>query len=374
MMKDYTPVKILVVDDNPKNIQVVGTILREAGYEVGFAFDGNQALDLLFNSKNYDLVLLDIKMPVLNGIEVCKEMQRDTVLQEIPVIFISASNEAESIILGFDSGGVDYITKPFNAKELLARVNTHVLLKRTSKELKNYALELEKLNATKDKFFSIIAHDLRNPFEGIMLVTRTLLRQMGSNSTEEIKNQVEMIATTAENGNNLLENLLVWSKSQTGHITYTPSKTRLDLLIHKCLKVVTPHSTAKNIKLTCTTDQDVMVNTDQDMFCHILRNLMTNAIKFTPENGSVIIRSQKVSGGISISVSDSGMGISESDLNRLFRIDGNVTSRRGTQNEKGSGLGLILCREFADKMGGTITVESEIEKGSRFTLFLPDLQ
>jgi len=371
MVKADTPVNILVVDDNPKNIQVIGTVLRESGYNVGFAFEGKQALDLLKDSNDYDLVLLDIKMPVMNGLEVCKIMQEDERLKEIPVIFLSASHETESIIKGFDTGAVDYVTKPFNAKELLARVHTHVQLKRSKLELKSYSKELEKVNATKDKFFSIIAHDLRNPFEGILLVTRTLIRNIDKYSREDLKSQAELIATTSENGGKLLENLLLWSRSQTGTIKYNPTIISLNGLINKCIKPISPLAEAKNLKLTFSCDKNLELKTDEDMFCHVLSNLLTNAIKFTPEPGSIKVIAKPVNGEVMISVIDTGIGISHSDMGCLFRIDGNITSRPGTKNEKGSGLGLILCREFVDKMGGKIGVESEPDKGSTFTFRLP---
>jgi len=365
------PVKILVVDDNPKNIQVIGTILREAKYEVGFALNGKQALNLLQDSSDYDLVLLDIKMPVLDGFETCKIMKKDERLKEIPVIFLSSFHETDNIITAFDTGGVDYVIKPFNAKELLARVNTHVQLKQRTLEVKNYARELEKVNATKDKFFSIIAHDLRNPYEGIILISKALLSHLPDCSTDELKRQIELIISATDSGNMLLENLLTWSRSQTGGIAFNPHKLTLEPVIHHCIDLIIARAKAKNITINYAPTAKITVKTDEDMFCHVLRNLLTNAIKFTNDPGIVTIHTQKTSGTIEVSVIDTGIGISESDKEQLFRIDGNICSRRGTQNETGSGLGLIICKEFADKMGGTIRVESEQGKGSKFTFTLP---
>jgi signal transduction histidine kinase len=364
--------KILVVDDNPKNIQVIGTILREAKYEVGFAMDGKQALDMLQDSPDYDLLLLDIRMPVLDGYEVCRIMKRDDRYKEIPVIFLSASHETENIITAFDTGGVDYVTKPFNANELLARVNTHLQLKQRTLEVRNYALELEKLNATKDKFFSIIAHDLRNPFEGILMITRPLLENLSSWSADELNKQIEMIISATESGNKLLENLLIWSRSQTGSIAFKPGDLYLESIILRCIDSIRAQAKAKNIRIDYNASTKIKVKTDESMFCHILRNLLTNAIKFTRNPGTVTILVEKITGAIAVSVIDTGIGISVSDKSRLFRIDGNICSRKGTQNETGSGLGLILCKEFLDRMGGTIHVESEQGKGSRFTFTLPE--
>jgi len=371
MDKADIPFKILIVDDNPKNIQVIGTLLREADYEVGFAMDGQQALYLLQANADYDLVLLDIKMPVLDGYETCRIMKKDDRLKEIPVIFLSASRDTENIVSGFDMGGVDYLTKPFNSKELLARVHTHLQLKQKTLEVKNYARELEKVNATKDKFFSIIAHDLRNPFAGILIVSKTILRKLSYISKDEIKSEVEMIYSATESAHKLLENLLIWARSQTGKIVYNPKDLPLEPMINQCIDSINVQAKAKNIRINYTSSSQITVKTDEVMFCHILVNLMTNAIKFTKDSGTVTVHTQKKSGAVEVSVIDTGIGISKKDKDNLFKIDGNIGSRPGTRNETGSGLGLILCQEFVDKMGGTIWVDSKQDKGSKFTFTLP---
>jgi two-component system, sensor histidine kinase and response regulator len=371
MQKAVKPFKILVVDDNTRNIQVIGTILREARYEVGFALDGKQAIDLLNDSGNYDLVLMDIRMPVMDGYEACSIMKKDERLKEIPVIFISASHETDNIISAFDTGGVDYVTKPFNAKELLARVNTHIELRQRTLEVKNYVIELEKLNATKDKFFSIIAHDLRNPFEGILMITRNLLSKLPAGSSDEVIVQLRMLESVADSGNKLLENLLIWSRAQTGSIAFNPGEIILESLVNRCIDSISTQAEAKNIRINYTSSGEIKVYTDEAMFLHVLRNLLTNAVKFTPRDGSVNILAEKSLKGVEVSVIDTGIGISKDDIDRLFKIDGNICSRTGTQNEAGSGLGLILCGEFVEKMGGAICAESEPGKGSRFTFTLP---
>jgi two-component system, sensor histidine kinase and response regulator len=366
-----TLAKILVVDDNPKNIQVIGTILRDANLEVGFALNGKQALELLQDSGDYDLVLLDIWMPVMNGYEVSKVMKNDEGLREIPIIFLSASHELENLVTAFAVGGVDYVTKPFNAMELLARVNTHLQLKKRTLEVKTYAQELEKLNATKDKFFSIIAHDLKNPFEGILLVTKGLLSNLDQYPADVIRDHMELIVSATESGHKLLENLLAWSRSQTGGLDYNPVEFGLAETIRRNISLVSPQAKAKNIRILFEPLSDTRISADEDMFCHILRNLLTNAIKFTAGPGTITIEVSNTPESLRISVTDSGIGISKEDQERLFRIDGKIRSRPGTSNETGSGLGLILCREFLNMMGGTISVDSEPGKGSRFTFTLP---
>jgi signal transduction histidine kinase len=371
MSKPRTPFKILVVDDNPKNIQLIISILHEVNYEIGFAMDGRQALEILAASPDYDLILLDIRMPFLDGFEVCKILRDDEKFSDIPIIFLSASHEIESIVNAFESGGVDYVMKPFNTKELLARVDTHLQLRQKTLEVKKIAKELEVLNQTKDKFFSIIAHDLRNPFEGILMMCRNLLSKLPSLSKEEVRFQIELIANASESGHKLLENLLLWSKSQTGAIVYKPVDLELGPTISYCSNAVRSLAEAKNIEIRHIPADGVIVRTDRDMLCHILHNLLTNAIKFTGNAGHITITTEIVPEGVEISVNDSGIGIPESDLAKLFDLDGNVASRPGTSQETGSGLGLILCREFAKKMGGKIRAESQEGKESRFTFMVP---
>ena len=185
--------KILVVDDNPKNIQVIGSLLREVGYSVGFAFDGQQALTLLNKTNDYDLVLLDVNMPVMNGFETCRAMRRNGNLMDIPVLFLTALNEINDVVSGFDAGGQDYITKPFNSEELLSRVKTHIELKHAKDQLKlvnqwleekvqertkelqqaNSKLEaanreLQALDKAKSDFLNIISHEINTPLNGIV--------------------------------------------------------------------------------------------------------------------------------------------------------------------------------------------------------------
>ncbi|HTX88724.1 MAG TPA: hybrid sensor histidine kinase/response regulator [Bacteroidales bacterium] len=372
MEKNNKLFRVLVVDDNPRNIQVIGSILKDSGYDVGFALNGSEALDMLSDSLDFDLVLLDIKMPGMDGFEVCSFMQQDERLKEIPVIFLSASHDIEIIIAALNAGGVDYVSKPFNSQELISRVNTHIQLRFKSQELKQNAIELEKLNNTKDKFFSIIAHDLRNPFGGILLIAKTLRESLPTCSPEEIDRQIGLIISATEGGFKLLENLLVWSRSQTGAIKFEPAEFSLEKMIKKVIELILPQATAKNIGIEFQSKPArIRIRTDEAMFCHVLRNLLSNSIKFTKGGGTVKVEANMVGTSVEISVADDGIGISASDQARLFRIDGQISSRPGTLEEAGSGLGLILCKEFMDKMGGTIQVESELGNGSRFTFTLP---
>jgi two-component system, sensor histidine kinase and response regulator len=199
--------KILVVDDNMENIQVIGDLLK-GKYSLGIAFDGEQALNSLQQANDYDLVLLDLDMPVMNGYVTCKAIRKDEKLKDIPVIFLTAVNDLENMLMGYNMGAQDYITKPFHSWELLARVKTQLLIKHKSDQVKEYSIELEKLNATKDKFFSIIAHDLRNPFAGLMFTSQALLKNIRKLDIYELEDHIKEFYETTKRGNELLENLL----------------------------------------------------------------------------------------------------------------------------------------------------------------------
>jgi two-component system, sensor histidine kinase and response regulator len=363
--------KILVVDDNKNNIQVIGSLLKKKKYSLGFAFDGKQALNSLEQNNDYDLILLDVDMPVMDGYETCKAIRKDEKLKDIPVIFLTAYAEIENMLLGFDLGAQDYITKPFNSWELLARVNTQLMLKQKTDQIKEYAIELEKLNATKDKFFSIIAHDLRNPFAGLMMTTQALLRNMRKIDIKEIEDYIREFYDTAKRGNELLENLLEWSKSQRGKITLMPLDISLKKIIDECTVLVSPQANAKKIKILNEIPDDLILSVDENLIKTIIRNLLTNAVKFTFESGYVKIKSCRQKKHIEVSVIDNGMGMSEEIRNNLFMIANNSHIRQGTLKEKGTGLGLIVCKEFIEQLGGTIWVESEEGKGSTFIFTIP---
>jgi signal transduction histidine kinase len=203
------------------------------------------------------------------------------------------------------------------------------------------------------------------------MICRTLLSDLPSGFSDEIRMQVEMLESLADSGNKLLENLLIWSRSQTGSIAFNPHEQDLGSMIHQCVNSASTQAKGKNITIRHASSDKINVKTDGAMFSHILRNLLTNAVKFTPDDGIITILTEKSIKGVEVSVIDTGIGISKDDIGRLFKIDGNICSRPGTRNEAGSGLGLILCGEFIEKMGGTINVESEQGKGSRFTFTLP---
>lgn len=353
---------IYIVDDIQENLKVLGNILQNNNYNISFAQNGEQAIKGI-SKKLPDLILLDVSMPVMDGFETCKRLKENLSTKNIPVIFLTAKTETEDIVNGFKLGGVDYITKPFNSEELLIRVKTHL-------DLKEAREKLIELNATKDKFFRIIAHDLKSPFNSIIGLTDLIMKRTEDFSPDKIKEFMGLLHSTSTTTYKLLENLLTWARSQSGAIPYSPEKMSLKYVVLDNITLLNNSAKNKGISLIEQIDDTEMVFADRNMITTVVRNLLSNAIKFTPENGIIKVNSIHSDNEMIISVEDNGVGMSLKNQNKLFRIDMHHTTQ-GTNDEKGTGLGLILCKEFIDKHNGRIWVESEVGKGSTFKFSIP---
>ncbi len=255
--------------------------------------------------------------------------------------------------------------------------NTNVLLSiqindkdNAIKALKKSDAKLKESNDTKDKFFSIIAHDLRSPFNNILGFSELLVENLNKFETEETEKYLGIINSSANNTLILLDNLLNWAKSQTGGISFNPKKIIISNVILEILKLKKSIAKAKNISLNYLSSDEIEVYADENMLRTVLRNLISNAIKFTKFGGDISVYAISKQDRVEITVTDNGVGINEEIRNKLFSLETNETTI-GTANEKGSGIGLILCKEFVEKHGGKIWVESELGKGSDFKFTLP---
>lgn len=237
-------------------------------------------------------------------------------------------------------------------------------------ELKENESRLRDLNATKDKFLSIIAHDLRSPFNTIVGFSELLLDKIKAKDYTEIESFAQNVLNSSRNTLNLLSNLLEWSRSQTHMIALIPEYFDLGTLIDEILTIANEAANQKKISITKILPSETMIFADRHMIETVIRNLLTNAIKYTNSSGKVIIYVKNISGGISVEIKDDGVGIKKEKISRLFRMDESF-STPGTRNETGTGLGLLLCKEFIEKHGGKIEVKSEIGKGSTFSILIP---
>ncbi len=238
------------------------------------------------------------------------------------------------------------------------------------KKLRKSEQELTELNATKDKFFSIMAHDLKNPIGSFLNLSEILSTMFDDFSKEEMKEYLEEMYLSSQHLFKLLENLLVWARSQTGRIQLHREKFDIKFIVDSNLSIMKLNANNKNIKLINNVKADSLVFADENMTNTIIRNLVSNALKFTEPGGSITLSSSEVDGFYKISIQDTGMGMDQDVIDGLFRIDSHYTTR-GTSDEKGTGLGLILCKEFVNKQGGDIIVESVPGKGSTFSFTLP---
>ncbi len=353
---------IQLVDDNPENLSVLASILTNQGCDIRTAINGTLAVKSIRKNPP-DLILLDIVMPGMSGYEVCEQLKADEGTRDIPVIFLSALDDVLDKVKAFSAGGVDYITKPFQAEEVLARVKAHVTIRRQQQQL-------QALNASKDTFFSIIAHDLRNPFSSFLSYVDLMEQSVDTWDKDRIIKLTAMLRTSAEHLSALLDNLLTWSRAQRGLIEYHPGRCDLSVTAARNIAIFTPNAEQKQIDVSHSIPEQTIVHADVAMLDTVMRNLLSNALKFTPVGGTVEVSVRHDRQCVEVSVSDTGTGIAAEHIPKLFRIDARY-KRLGTAREKGTGLGLCLCREFMERHGGSLRVASEVGKGSTFSFTLP---
>lgn len=353
---------ILIVDDEPTNIQLLGNLLKKLDCELAAARNGQLALETVKRIKP-DLILLDVMMPDLDGHEVFRQLKKYEETKEIPVIFLTAKNETEDVITGFELGAADYVTKPFIKSELLARVKTQLSLKKAKEDLQEEV-------TTKKKFFSIISHDLRGSVGIVLSLSQILQENQESFSKEEIDELLQDIGKTSHNALALLENLLEWVRSKSGNVNYKPEKLKINDLISVTLRTLGDEAQKKGIKLNFNSSGNELVLADMNMVLLILRNLVSNAIKFTPKEGKVEVYTEENEEFVKILISDTGVGMKQETINKLFHIESKI-STEGTEKEQGNGLGLILCKEFVEINRGKIKIESEEGKGTTAWFTLP---
>jgi len=358
--------KILIIDDIASNIQVVANLLKKHNYNISYAQSGKAGIERA-QQISFDLILLDIMMPEMDGYEVCIKLKQDPKTKDIPVIFLTAKTNEDSLKKGFDSGGVDFISKPCKANELPAKVSTHIQLKMVREILSETNINLQKANQDKDKLLSIIAHDLSNPFSVLITFSKLLIDSYEDFSKEDVLTYLKTFYQTSKQGYNLLDNLLKWSKSQTGKMDVEPVTIDLKDIVEENITLLYSQATSKKIILTNHVPEGLIAFADLNMILTVIRNLISNAIKFTNERGTVDISGSSHQNFIEITVKDSGVGIGEEDLEKLFRIDVKH-STTGTANERGTGLGLMLCKEFIERNNGKLLAKSKLNEGSEFCL------
>ena len=353
---------VLIVDDNLKNLQITAKFLKSEGYQISLAQDGLGAI-LLLQTQTPDIILLDIMMPEMDGLEVCRVIKKENKLKDIPIIFLTAKNQSDDLVAGFKAGGVDYITKPFNRNELLMRVKNHI-------ELADSRKKIIEMNKNRDKLYSILAHDIRSPLSSISMMISAFNDKIIVPNTELFNDIMLEISNSTKNTLILLENLLKWTKIQSETIIIAPNQNYIYPIIYECVQLLNGNAKSKNINIEIQVEQEINAYFDELTINAVFRNILSNAIKFTHENGTIIISSKTLQTTVEISFLDNGIGMTEAVINKIFVKDEHYTSL-GTKHERGSGLGLYMVKDFIKNNQGQISVSSKVGEGSQFVISLP---
>ena len=362
--------KILIVDDVMSNVLLLKVLLTNEKFAIATASNGRQALEQV-EKENPDLVLLDVMMPDMSGFEVAQHLKSNPNTADIPIIFLTALNSTADIVKGFQVGANDFISKPFNKEELIIRVTHQISLVAAKRLILSKTEELQRTIAGRDKLYSVIAHDLRSPMGSIKMVLNMLILNLPSEKIgAEMYELLTMANQTTEDVFSLLDNLLKWTKSQIGKLNVVYQDVDLVEVTDGVIEIFSMVASLKKIRIREMKPEKMMVNADIDMLKTVVRNLLSNAIKFSKETSEVLVKMEEVDGMAVVSVQDYGCGISEEGQKKLLHTDTHF-STFGTNNEEGSGLGLLLCKDFVVKNGGKLWFTSKEGEGSIFSFSIP---
>lgn len=374
---------ILIVDDNPTNLTVLFEYLEESGFEVSVAKNGESAIQQMKHVQP-DLVLLDIMMPGLDGFETCRKLKANKMTRDIPVIFMTALTDTVDKVKGFLAGGQDYITKPLQHEEVLARITAHLKIRKLEKELikrekafgekeeqlSEKTRKIEELEQCKQTFFAYISSELQQPINSLLGFTRVILENLEHYSKEQLKSDILRLQDSAEKLYAQHANLLIWSKLQRGVIEFSPGIVNIEELVIYATLFFTPAAKEKQIVLDSDLQNSSLVSADDNMVNTILHNLLDNAVKFTDADGKVSVTTREKDEYVEVQVNDSGIGMSREQVDCLFKAQGPCPSTITSDKEKVH-LGLLLCKELVEKNGGSIRVETQIGKGTSVFFTLP---
>ena len=361
--------KILIVDDVVSNVLLLKILLTNEKFQVCTANCGNMCIEQAKKEKP-DLILLDVMMPDINGFDTAVILKKDPETQDIPIIFLTALNNPSDLVHGFQVGANDFLTKPFNKEELVMRVMHQIQLVAAKRIIVRQNDELRRTINNRDKMYSVIAHDLRSPMASIRMVLNLAVNVVSPDTVgPEIFELLDKANRESEETHDLLDNLLKWTKSQTGRLNVVYQDFDLEEVVPGVVDIFTMIAEMKKITLKyIPSEEKITVHADNDMVKTVIRNFLSNAIKFTPEGKGIEVFFKREGDFARISVRDHGVGIAADRVDTIFH-KGETTY--GTGGEEGSGLGLQLCQDFARKNGGDAYVESVEGEGSTFSFTIP---
>jgi len=349
---------VLVVDDVPTNVMLVQAILKKEGYTLLTTDSGAKALRIA-QERHPNLILLDIMMPEMDGYEVLQHLKSNPETNNIPVIIMSALSDMQSIVKGYQLGATEYVTKPFQREELVKRVAHRYELF----SIKRIKQELENTIESRDTLYSVIAHDLRSPLGSLKMMNNAILMMVDKNQvSDEVYEMLQMMNKTSEEIFQLLDNLLKWAKNRLNKQNIYRQQVDINSIVNSTAEIFIPMATQKGISIMLEgLDKELMGSTDIDMVKTIVRNLISNAVKFSYEKGLITVSTKTDGDFVVVSVKDSGKGIKKEDQGKLLRSNTHFTSY-GTNNEKGSGLGLMLCKDFVEQLGGKLWFDYSLSR------------
>jgi len=348
----------LVVDDNEMNRDMLARRLQREGYSVETSEDGYQALDRI-RQERFDVVLLDIMMPGISGLDILTMIRAQRSLVDLPVILTTAKTQSEEIVEGLSLGANDYVTKPIDLPVLLARIRTH--------------LQLRDLSQLKDEFLRIASHDLKNPLSTVLMSAYILRERLppGSTMQERSYEILEFIVKHGEEMQGIIRDFLDFQAAQDGKLVLTRDVFQLNDVARTVIKQNTTYASSKQITLSAELDEMLPpINADESRVRQVMQNLVGNAIKFCSKGDSVIVRTKLSTDAVRLEVCDSGPGLTENDLQHIFERYARL-SNKPTAGESSTGLGLTICKQMIELHGGQIGVVNNSPKGATFWFSLP---
>lgn len=356
--------RVLVVDDQPANIQVVGNVLGKLGYEIVPAADGASALKRMA-LRQPDLILLDVIMPGMSGFEVCRQIRENPAWKDIPVIFVSAADDKDLVVRAFNDGGVDYVTKPFNHAELVSRVKTHLMLKAARDQLYQLAED-------KDELMGILAHDLKNHLSGMQLSAQLLKDRIDSQTDAKTVRLVDNMYRSTGQLLSFVKEFLANASVDHGS-ELTRQRVNFAETITEAVQEYQEAAARKNLRLNLfLPDTETIIYGDTMALNQVLDNLISNAVKFSFPDKEINITVRCVEECIECTIQDQGPGFTPEDKQKMFRRYGRL-SARPTGGEPSTGLGLSIVKKLVQEMGGDVACESQVGAGATFTLRLPSV-
>lgn len=359
---------ILVVDDNPENLRLLSSMLGSRGFDLRLVTSGRQALQAA-SSDPPDLVLLDITMPELNGYEVCERLKAIEALADVPVIFLTALSEMADKLRAFRVGGVDYITKPFQIEEVVARVTTHLALRKARVELASNYQRLQGLERLRDDLVHMVVHDMRSP----LMIMRTHLDFLQSELTDLEPQQVEDLQGALAASDvlaRMANDLLDVSKLEAGQMPLNAAACDLSAVANAVVRELGTLDRSRTIQVSAP-EQPVQARCDCQLIRRVLANMIGNAIKHTPSGGRIQITLEPCgAGGARVAIQDQGPGVPPEARARIFEKFGTIADRSSSRFHS-VGLGLAFCKLAVEAHGGRIGVDAAPAGGSVFWLELP---